>query len=139
MGGIFHPENWGEDFSNLTFGAYFFRWVGEKKTQPPTHEDDDLLAVSKPPFLRVTPVHRFLGKSLTNQVLGYLQGKYGEGYESAMVLHRLDQTTSGLVLCAKNKEAARSCGDRWHDDACRKEYLAIALPQGPCESWMCLV
>eukprot|EP00434_Breviolum_minutum_P012537 symbB.v1.2.011047.t1/scaffold734.1/size167996/6 len=97
------------------------------------YEDDDLLAVSKPPFLRVTPVHRFVGKSLTNQVLGYLQGKYGEGYESAMVLHRLDQTTSGLVLCAKNKEAARICGDRWHDDACRKEYLAIALPQGPCE------
>ena len=86
----------------------------------------------------MTPVHRFVGKSLTNQVLGYLQGKYGEGYESAMVLHRLDQTTSGLVLCAKNKEAARICGDRWHDDACRKEYLAIALPQGPCESWFWL-
>ncbi|CAK9058901.1 unnamed protein product [Durusdinium trenchii] len=97
------------------------------------YEDEDLLAVSKPPFLRVTPVHRFVGKSLTNQVLGYLQATYGEEYDSPMVLHRLDQTTSGLVLCAKNKEAARICGERWHDEECKKEYLAIALPTASCQ------
>merc|ERR1712232_632314 len=30
------------------------------------YEDEDLLAVAKPAFLRTNPVHRFCGKSLTN-------------------------------------------------------------------------
>eukprot|EP00933_Yihiella_yeosuensis_P071792 TRINITY_DN80025_c0_g1_i1.p1 TRINITY_DN80025_c0_g1~~TRINITY_DN80025_c0_g1_i1.p1 ORF type:complete len:461 (-),score=78.43 TRINITY_DN80025_c0_g1_i1:152-1534(-) len=91
-------------------------------------EDDDFLAVQKPPFLRCTPVHRFVGKSLTNQLVGYDMLKSGSNKpqtEAPMLLHRLDQTTSGVVLCAKTKSAAAFSGDHWHGNACKKQYLAI--------------
>ncbi|CAE8585903.1 unnamed protein product, partial [Polarella glacialis] len=101
------------------------------------YEDEHLLAVSKPPFLRCTPVHRFTGKSLTNQILGLglqrrsqsaASGKGDSGEpEQPMLLHRLDQTTSGVVLCAKTKSAAAFCHERWHGPDCKKEYLAIGL------------
>ncbi|CAE6967756.1 unnamed protein product [Symbiodinium natans] len=97
------------------------------------YEDESLLAVSKPPCLRCTPVHRFVGKSLTSQILGYFQSK-GEGKQtSPMMLHRLDQTTSGIVLCAKTKAAAKACAEQWHEDDCKKEYLAIALAGDQCQ------
>jgi len=97
-------------------------------------EDDDLLAVCKPPFLRSTPVHRFVGKSLTNQLVGYLQrraaddqdGSPGRRADTPLLLHRLDQTTSGVVLCAKTKAAAGYLHERWHGEDCKKEYLALA-------------
>ncbi|CAE7887029.1 unnamed protein product, partial [Symbiodinium necroappetens] len=97
------------------------------------YEDESLLAVSKPPCLRCTPVHRFVGKSLTSQILGYLQSM-GEGQQTSapMMLHRLDQTTSGIVLCAKTKAAAKACAEQWHEDDCKKEYLAIALADDEC-------
>eukprot|EP00439_Symbiodinium_sp_Y106_P083591 s694_g23.t2 len=97
------------------------------------YEDASLLAVSKPPCLRCTPVHRFVGKSLTSQILGYFQSR-GEGQQTSapMMLHRLDQTTSGIVLCAKTKAAAKACAEQWHEDDCKKEYLAIALADDEC-------
>lgn len=93
------------------------------------YEDDELLAVVKPAFLRSTPVHRFIGRSLTNQIVGYMlqqQAHAGGSVEPPLMLHRLDQTTSGVVLCAKTKGAARFLHDRWHGPECRKEYLALA-------------
>lgn len=108
------------------------------------YEDEELLAVSKPPFLRSTPVHRFTGKSLTNQIVGYMQqsasatrqshGEAQTGQRTAaspLLLHRLDQTTSGVVLCAKTKKAASFLQDLWHKPECRKEYLAVAWRATP--------
>jgi len=109
------------------------------------YEDDELLAVAKPPFLRSTPVHRFVGKSLTNQLVGYtLQQAVAKSAAAAegsrpsraprpeppLLLHRLDQPTSGVVLCAKTKAAASIMQECWHGPLCRKEYLALATP-GP--------
>ena len=101
-------------------------------------EDDELLAVAKPAFLRTTPVHRFVGKSLTNLIIGYHKQRVATGSGAAsgdapLLLHRLDQTTSGVVLCAKTKKAAHFLQQRWHGLDCRKEYLALARPaaQGP--------
>lgn len=111
------------------------------------YEDDELVALAKPPFLRSTPVHRFVGKSLTNQLVGYMQqrsarvaaaggGELGEAAggggrpsapaETPMMLHRLDQGTSGVVLCAKTKGAAAFMHEHWHGPRCQKEYLALA-------------
>lgn len=98
------------------------------------YEDDDLIAVCKPPFLRAAPVHRFIGKSLTSQLIGYMQKhtekKDGQSGAAApwqpRQLHRLDQNTSGVVLFAKTKEAAAFMHRQWHGPACRKVYLAVA-------------
>lgn len=91
------------------------------------YEDDDIIAVSKPAFLRTTPVHRFVGKSLTNQLIGLMQQRSGGGpvMDPPLLAHRLDQTTSGTVLCTKTKEAANFVHERWHGDGCHKEYLAL--------------
>jgi len=86
-------------------------------------EDDDLLAVAKPPFLRTTPVHRFCGKSLTNMLVGYLQP--AEGAPPPYIIHRLDQCTSGVFLCTKTQSAAASLQAIWHGQDCSKEYLAL--------------
>lgn len=41
------------------------------------------------------------------------------------LIHRLDRETSGLVLIAKNPEAARELGKVWETRNVQKEYLAI--------------
>lgn len=86
-------------------------------------EDDDLLAVAKPPFLRTNPVHRFCGKSLTNMLVGYL--KPAGGSPPPYIIHRLDQCTSGVFLCTKTAKAAAALQSIWHGPDCVKEYLAI--------------
>jgi 23S rRNA pseudouridine1911/1915/1917 synthase len=42
------------------------------------------------------------------------------------LVNRLDRETSGVVLVAKNSEAARLSRRLWEDRAVQKEYLAIA-------------
>eukprot|EP00927_Polykrikos_kofoidii_P027662 TRINITY_DN24258_c0_g1_i1.p1 TRINITY_DN24258_c0_g1~~TRINITY_DN24258_c0_g1_i1.p1 ORF type:complete len:460 (+),score=73.00 TRINITY_DN24258_c0_g1_i1:68-1447(+) len=87
------------------------------------YEDDDMIAVFKPPFLRTTPVHRFCGKSLSSQVIGHL---LRSGWKDPPhVVHRLDQCTSGVYLTAKTKKAAASLQEYWHGPTCGKEYLAV--------------
>jgi len=87
------------------------------------YEDEDLLVVSKPPSLRTTPVHRFVGKSLVSQLIGYLRPTNGSS--PPFLVHRLDQGTSGVFVCAKHREAAHRVMSQWHAPACRKEYLAV--------------
>lgn len=86
------------------------------------HEDEEILAVSKPPFLRTTPIHRFVGKSLVSQLVGYLQP--ANGSTPPFITQRLDQFTSGVYLCAKTRKAGLFLQREWH--RCQKEYLAIA-------------
>lgn len=90
-------------------------------------EDEDMVAVSKPPYLRTTPVHRFCGKSLGSQVLGHLRQA---GHDVLpYIVHRLDQSTSGVYLQAKTKTAAASLQEHWHGPMCSKEYLALVHKQ----------
>lgn len=64
------------------------------------YEDDALLAVNKPPFQPVHPVHEHRTDTLANAVMYYRQSK-GETYTFHAV-NRLDKDTSGLVLIAKS-------------------------------------
>eukprot|EP00928_Gymnodinium_smaydae_P030365 TRINITY_DN22611_c0_g1_i1.p1 TRINITY_DN22611_c0_g1~~TRINITY_DN22611_c0_g1_i1.p1 ORF type:complete len:497 (+),score=104.64 TRINITY_DN22611_c0_g1_i1:72-1493(+) len=93
------------------------------------YEDDDLLAVGKPPFLRTNPVHRFCGKSLTNMLVGYLKPQGGA--PPPYIIHRLDQNTSGVFLCTKTAAAAASLQAAWHGPECSKEYLALVHVRKP--------
>lgn len=83
------------------------------------YEDDDLIAVAKPGGLKVHPAHRFVGGTLINRVNGYL------GYPPK-TLHRLDQSTSGVVLMGKRKGLSLSEISRsFRNKEVTKEYLAI--------------
>ena len=74
--------------------------VAEDAPVDTLYEDDELIVVDKPPHVPVTPRHRFRGSSMTNRVLSLC--------DTATACHRLDEETSGALLFAKTKAAARS-------------------------------
>lgn len=88
------------------------------------YEDDHVLAVNKPPFMRHHPNHRFNGGSLLNQCIGHL------GFEPHVV-HRLDMDTSGVAVFAKTAACARAFGERFQRKQAHKTYLALAFGAPP--------
>lgn len=68
------------------------------------YEDSDVLAVNKPPFMPVHPVHGHQYDTLANAVAAYAEKK-NEQFAFRAV-NRLDRDTSGIVLLAKNPYAA---------------------------------
>lgn len=87
-------------------------------------ESPDWIVVEKPAPLLVHPANARPEPTL----LGGLEALLG--YEVAAgarlsILTRLDRETSGLVLVAKNREAAADFGRQFEDKEVAKEYLAI--------------
>ena len=87
------------------------------------HEDAHLLVVHKPADLVCHPTKGDEYSSLISRARIYLQS--AAGHAVPHLVHRLDRETSGLVLIAKNSEAARELGKVWESRAVNKEYLAI--------------
>lgn len=83
-------------------------------------EDDDLLVINKPAGLVCHPTKNGELSSLIGRIRLHL----GVG-ASAHLINRLDRETSGVVLAAKNPEAAGILGKLWETRAVEKEYLAI--------------
>jgi RluA family pseudouridine synthase len=86
-------------------------------------EDADLLIVDKPAPLPVHPIRKYYENSL----LSLLQKKYA-GQEFYPV-HRIDLETSGIVIFAKNKEAASALGKLFISGSVRKTYQALVFGQ----------
>lgn len=94
---------------------------------PILYEDEDLLAVDKGAGLLVQPNNRSRRASLIVQ----LRERHPAG--GALTLtHRLDRETSGVVLVAKNPEAARSLHRAFAERRMEKHYLAVV--QGEMEA-----
>lgn len=85
-------------------------------------EDEHLLAIDKPAPLPVHPSGRFREKNLLS-----LLKKSKEHSQSFAVVNRLDSETSGVILVAKNKEAAGRLGRQFEKRQAHKEYLAIVF------------
>ncbi|MEZ6188626.1 MAG: pseudouridine synthase [Planctomycetota bacterium] len=90
------------------------------------HEDAELIAVAKPPWLLV---HRSKDAPDRDVALQRVRDQTG-----ALVypVHRLDRQASGVLLFAKHPEAARALQGAW-DDA-RKDYLTLVRGETP-EAW----
>ena len=84
------------------------------------HEDDDLLVVHKPADLVCHPTKGDEYSSLISRARIYLKTE-----SEPRLANRLDRETSGLVVIAKNAEAARELGKIWETRVVEKEYLAI--------------
>jgi 23S rRNA pseudouridine1911/1915/1917 synthase len=84
------------------------------------HEDAELLVINKPAGLVCHPTKTDGYSSLISRIRLYL----GEQARPHLI-NRLDRETSGLVLVAKQDEAARELRQIWETRAVRKEYLAI--------------
>jgi 23S rRNA pseudouridine1911/1915/1917 synthase len=90
------------------------------------HEDDDVLILDKPPGLPMHPTATYHKNTLTY----LLRERYGEG--APHICHRLDRETSGVVVCAKHRDAERSLKQAFENRRVSKRYVAItrgALPE----------
>lgn len=91
------------------------------------HEDDDLVAVDKPPTLAVHPSARYYAGTLTQL---FLHRRYPiSGAPDAVHIphpvHRLDRETSGVLLCARTSSAERRWKSRFVHGRVLKTYLAL--------------
>jgi tRNA pseudouridine65 synthase len=84
------------------------------------HVDADLVAIDKPAGLLVHP--SALDAHEERNALHQLRDQLGE---RVWPLHRLDKATSGVLLFARNVEAARHWGRAFEQGEVRKHYLAL--------------
>ncbi len=93
------------------------------------YEDDDLLAVNKPPGLVVHPSFRNASGTLMNGLLE-LARNWPAGSKPALV-GRLDKLTSGLVLVTKRTEIYVALQRAMDARRVDKDYLAIVRGKPP--------
>ena len=82
-------------------------------------EDEWLVAINKP--------HGMLsvrGKSGVRSAEEWAEERYGKG-DFPMIIHRLDQSTSGILLIAKNKEAHQALQEQFIKRTLKKSYIAL--------------
>ena len=94
------------------------------------YEDDDLLVIDKPAPLPCHPGGRFFAHTLWALL------KETHGLADPRLVNRLDRETSGIVLVAKNKVAARLCQEQFAQRRVEKVYLAVVegdFPDTPRE------
>lgn len=82
------------------------------------HADDDLLVLAKPAGLLCVP-----GRGPDKQ--DCLSARAQQRWPEALIVHRLDQATSGLVLMARHPEAQRRLGRAFELREIHKRYQAI--------------
>ncbi len=90
------------------------------------YEDDDLLAINKPPGLIVHPAGSHQKGTLVNAILYYCgRVASGRAEDQPGIIHRLDKDTSGVILVAKNDEAHRYVAWQFEHREAVKEYTAV--------------
>lgn len=83
-------------------------------------EDDDLLAICKPPGIAVHG-----GAAEKKKTVLDVLGEAYEGEKRELVLvHRLDRATSGVLLLTKDADMAQQMRSKWHH--AEKVYWAVA-------------
>jgi 23S rRNA-/tRNA-specific pseudouridylate synthase len=65
------------------------------------YEDDELIVISKPPFMSTHPA----GRHVFNCATVYFEMKYEKTIHS---LHRIDRETSGILMLGKNPQMAQT-------------------------------
>lgn len=99
-------------------------WKGEKlelETKPKIiFEDDDIVVISKPPYMSTHPT----GKHLFNCATVFLESLTGK---TAHSVHRLDRETSGALILAKHPQAAKKYTMYFEENRVAKCYFFIAV------------
>lgn len=84
------------------------------------YEDDDYVAIDKPSGVLV---HR---TGISEDTVFLLQQLRRQLRQRVYPIHRLDRSTSGVLIWAKNKEAARQLSAMFEQRQVNKTYLAVA-------------
>ena len=88
----------------------------------PIHEDAHLLVLEKPSGLLSVP-----GRGPDKQ--DCLSRRVQDRYPDALIVHRLDQDTSGLLLMARGIEAQRRLSKLFEMRQVKKRYVAVVVGQ----------
>lgn len=91
------------------------------------HEDDDILVIDKPAGIVVHPAPGNWHGTLVHGLL-YRYPEIGvfNNVIRPGIVHRLDQTTSGLMVIARNQLAMESLQEQFRDRTVKKSYLALS-------------
>jgi len=90
------------------------------------YEDDDVVAINKPPGMAVHVGAGVRSGTLVNALLHHLEKLSRVGGESRPgIVHRLDRNTSGVVLVAKNDLAHQSLASQFAARTVEKHYIAL--------------
>ena len=81
-------------------------------------DDPDFVAFNKPAGLAVQG-GTGIKKSLDKMAAALFP------YDSVLPVHRLDKETSGVIIFAKNQQAAQNLSSQFQDKTAKKEYLAL--------------
>ncbi|MCK4874837.1 MAG: RluA family pseudouridine synthase [Sulfurimonas sp.] len=84
----------------------------------PTIEEDEFVVFDKPSGVLIHPQNKNTPYSLIDE----LKSQFGR---DANIAHRIDQETSGLVLCSKNKKSERDIKMMFELRDMKKKYLAM--------------
>ncbi len=97
------------------------QWIKSIDNDAPVvvYEDDGLLVVNKPHGLLSVP-----GKEVKDSVLVRLQKRYPEA-TGALLVHRLDLSTSGLLLIAKTAAIHKALQKQFLQRTIKKRYVAV--------------
>jgi 23S rRNA pseudouridine1911/1915/1917 synthase len=99
------------------------------------YEDDDLIVINKPAGILAVPLERkFEAPSVFDQIEDRLRSF---GKRRPLVVHRIDQDTSGLVVFAKRADAQRNLKAQFAKHKPERVYLAVVYghPQPPAGVW----
>ncbi len=97
-------------------------------------ETEDFLVVDKPPFLRIHPSKPDQTFTLWNELRALLAYEIANGGQVS-IINRLDRETSGLVLVAKHRAAAKKFSQLMERRDIGKEYLALAHGWPALDEW----
>jgi len=92
---------------------------GSEKSIKIVYQDNTMLVINKPEGLLSIP-----GKDIEDSVYLRIKQSYPDACGSLMV-HRLDMSTSGLMLIALNKEAHKKLQKQFIKRSIKKRYIAI--------------
>ena len=84
----------------------------------PTYVNEEFVVFDKPSGVLIHPKTKATPYSLIDE----LKNQFGM---DANIAHRIDQETSGLVLCARNKESEREIKMMFQEREMKKKYLAL--------------
>lgn len=90
------------------------------------HEDNDIIVCHKPAGI-ATQTARVGQADMVSEIANYLTAKRDGGEKSPYVgvVHRLDQPVEGILVFAKNKQAAADLSRQAAGEEMKKEYLAL--------------
>lgn len=83
------------------------------------YEDEHIIIVNKAPNFLSVP-----GKNLADSVYTRMKDRLGDD-KGPLLVHRLDMSTSGILLVAKSKEAHKFLQEQFINRTVKKQYVAL--------------